>query len=302
MSEVLQSPEASKTLESLDDIRKKIDSIDNSVHDLLMERASLVSSVAHAKRGSGMQIVQPAREARLMRRLLGRHQGPLPRKTIVRIWRELISSVSLLQTGLSVVVADEAEGYAQWDMAKNYFGSSVPMHAVKGLQNAISEIVENKASFAVLPWPELDGEAPWWSNLLNHQADEPLSIICALPYGKTERLKNSDVYDKALVVSKIAFMPSDLDSSFIGLEVDADVSRARIKDRAQALGLDVVNLYSASVAHNRSAKIHLMHVNGFVERGSEEVSDLAKSLASACHYCEAIGGYPVIPDSEDTPQ
>lgn len=302
MSEAPQSPEASEVLESLDDIRKKIDGIDNSVHDLLMARASLVSSVAHAKRGCGMQIVQPAREARLMRRLLDRHKGPLPRRTIVRIWRELISSVSMLQTGLSVVVADEADGYAQWDMAKNYFGSSVPMHAVKGLQNAISEVVEDRASFAVLPWPELGDEAPWWANLLNHQADEPLSIICALPYGKTQKLKDSDVYDKALVVSKIAFMPSDLDSSFIGLEVDADVSRAKIKEHAQDLGFDVLNIYSASLAHNSAVKVHLMHVSGFVERGCEGVFQLAKGLAPACHYCEAIGGYPVIPDSEDTPQ
>ena len=106
---------------SLEEIRKQIDAIDNQVHDLLMERASLVSSVALAKKESGLQIVQPAREARMMRRLLARHEGPLPKKTIIRIWRELVGSVSLLQTGLNVVISDEGDSHTYWDMAKKLF-------------------------------------------------------------------------------------------------------------------------------------------------------------------------------------
>ena len=285
-------------LETLSKIRKEIDRIDNEVHDLLMERASLVSSVARAKRGNGMDIVQPAREARLMRRLLKRHEGPLPRRTIIRIWRELISSVSLLQTGLSVVVADE-EGFSRWDMAKNYFGSSLPMHAVGGLQNAISEVVKEKASFAVMPWPELDEETPWWMSLLHGQHEEPLSIICALPYDETDGLETSEVPEKAVVVSKVSFTASDNDNSFIGLELDTNVSRASIYEHAKAAKLKLINLYSAPMAHNKSMKAHLLLVKGYVSRGDKKLADLAERLGDACHYYDAIGGYPVIPDSKD---
>jgi len=288
-----------QTLETLADIRNEIDRIDNKVHDLLMERASLVSSVARAKRGTGMQIVQPAREARLMRRLLGRHEGVLPRRTIIRIWRELISSVSMLQTGLSVVVADE-DGFSRWDMAKNYFGSSLPMRSVGGLQNTISEVAEGRASFAVMPWPEQDEQNPWWANLFNRQQDEePLSIICALPYDKTESLNTSNVVDKAVVVSKVSFMASDEDNSFIGLELDADVSRASISEHIKAAKLDLINMYGAPVAHNESAKVCLLCVKGYVAQDDKKLAELVKRLGSSCHYYNAIGGYPVIPDSED---
>ncbi len=290
-------PEA-QTLETLADIRNEIDRIDNEVHDLLMERASLVSSVAQAKRGKGMQIVQPAREARLMRRLLGRHKGLLPRRTIIRIWRELISSVSMLQTGLSVAVADE-DGFARWDMAKNYFGSSLPMRSVGGLQNTISEVIKDQANFAVMPWPEMDDEKPWWVNLFNRQSDEPLSIICALPYDKTEGLQTSNVIDKALVVSKVSFTASDIDNSFIGLELDAGVSRTSICDHAKASKLDVVNMYIAPAAHSEASKYCLLCVKGFVAKDNKKLVELAKRLGDACHYYDAIGGYPVIPESED---
>ncbi len=290
-----------ETLKTLADIRKEIDRIDDDVHSLLMERASLVSSVAKAKRGNGMQIVQPAREARLVRRLLGQHEGPLPRRTIIRIWRELISSVSLLQTGLTVVVAgDNDDGNKRWDMAKNYFGSSLPMRSVGGLQNALSDVTEGRASFAVMPWPEMDDEGvPWWENMLNHQSEEPLSIICALPYDCTERLQTSDVHDKAVVVSKISFMDSGLDNSFIGLELDAEVSRTRIREYAQDAGLNLVNVYGASAAHNDVARMYLLLVEGYVERDSENLSGFVNRFGEACYHYDAIGGYPVIPDSED---
>ncbi len=284
--------------ESLEEIRKQIDSIDNQVHDLLMQRASLVSSVALAKKESGLQIVQPAREARMMRRLLSRHKGPLPKKTIIRIWRELVGSVSLLQTGLSVVIADESDGYAHWDMAKNYFGSAVPMQVVKGQQAVISQVLEDKSSFAVLPWPELDQEMPWWSHLFNRQNNDqrPLSIIGALPYEKTGQDDPSSIFDKALIISKMEFMPSDIDNSFIGLELSADISRARIRDKAEDAGLEVLNLFSGSLSHNTDVKVHLVQVKGFVDDKSAEVEGLRSSFDEECYYCHAMGGYPVIPD------
>ncbi len=291
-------------VEKLDNIRKQIDSIDNQLHDLLMERASLVSSVATAKKENGMQIVQPAREARMMRRLLARHKGPLPSKTIIRIWRELVGSVSLLQTGLSVCVSDDGKGnFSYWDMAKDYFGSAVPMKSMKGHQSVISEVIEDRASFAVLPWPELDQEMPWWLHLFNRQNndDDQIYVIGALPYEKTA-LYGSQAFDRALIISKMmGYMPSDDDISFIGLELSSDISRARIKERAERAEFDVINLYTGNIPHNDNVKVHLVQVKGFVDNISYSIKNLKDELGDGCHYCYAIGGYPVIPDIDKKP-
>ena len=261
---------------NLDEIRVEIDLIDNQLHDLLMRRAAIVSSVAAAKKKEGLQIVHPAREAKMMRRLLDRHSGVLPKSTIVRIWRELISSVSLLQTGLSVAVADNNN----WDMAKNYFGSVIPMIEVGGEKNAIASLAAGEASFAVVPWPDMEGQSPWWRCLFNQSGDDKLSIICALPYA-------GDADDKALVVSKINFMPSDEDVSFIGLELSSKISRDLIMACVEKAGFSALNLY-------KSGNLYLIEVVGYWDDSSDYVGELYKSLDDKCLYCRVMGGYPVV--------
>ncbi len=285
---------------ALGEIREQIDSIDNQVHDLLMERASLVSSVAAAKKKDGLQIVQPAREARMMRRLLNRHHGTLPRMTIVRIWRELVSSVALLQTGFSVVVASSEKSNPYWDVAKDYFGSSIPMKKVSGTANALSEVRENGDCFAVLPWPELGEGQPWWKHFLHQPEDRGrLSIICALPYGKNKK-SDDDSFDRALVVSDIEFLPSDDDVTFIGLELDCDVSRARILSCAEKAGLKLVNIYSESnEIQGGDHKVHLLEVLGFMTGADAVISSLQSAFEGKCYTVQVLGGYPVVPDIRD---
>lgn len=285
--------------QELNQIRTQIDSIDDQVHDLLMERASLVSSVAMAKQKEGLQIVQPAREARMIRRLLSRHDGVLPRSTIVRIWRELVGSVAMLQSGFRVVVASDKNNCVFWDMSKGYFGHSVPMRRVAGNQSTLSVVRDDDDVFAVLPWPDIESQDPWWSSLFNNRSDEPLSIICSLPYG-VEGDPEAEFYERALVISKVSFLHSGDDITFVGLEVDPEVSRARIMDRAQQSGFDVINLFSASLSHNPGAKIHLLEVRGYITPDDDALQNLKSALGDACHYCSVMGGYPVVPDIFDT--
>jgi chorismate mutase / prephenate dehydratase len=139
---------------SLTEIRKKIDSLDDQIHDLLMERADLIVGVTEEKKKNNIPVVQPAREAQMIRRLLARHRGPLPEATIIGIWRELVGAVSLLQTGLKVSVSPEN---FCWDQAKNYFGTVLPMVRATNTMMAIAALRENDSNFAVLPWPQDSG-------------------------------------------------------------------------------------------------------------------------------------------------
>ncbi len=264
----------------LSDIRVEIDSIDNQVHDLFMRRAALVGSVAEAKKKEGLQVVHPAREAMMMRRLLSRHDGVLPRSTIVRIWRELISSAQLLQADLNVTISS----CAYWDMAKNYFGSEIPMKEASSNQDIIKDMRDGNIHFAVMPWPKHDGENQWWVNLLNQADDNKISVICALPYGGDMSLYN----DKALVISKVDFMPSDDDVSLIGVSLDVNIDSDFIMNCAKDAGLSVLNI--TSITSN-----YLIAVKGFVEEDSKALKSLKDAL-DECQYCGVIGGYPVIPN------
>lgn len=281
----------------LSDIRVKIDKIDDKVHDLLMERASLVSSIAEAKRKSNLQMVQPAREAKMIRRLLARHKGPLPKQAVVRIWRELVGAVALLQTGLTVVVFSEDEGWPQWDMAKDYFGTIVPMKRISGAAGAISAVRNDEASFAVMPWPELDQQAAWWAHLFE-QPGERMSVICALPYGMPGK-GNGGFSRRALVVSKFEFLSSEDDYSFIGLELSSSISRTRIVERLTEIGLAVANLYSSKSARRADANVHLAEVRGFVASDAAVLDTVRQAFEGECSYIGVLGGYPAVPELDD---
>lgn len=141
----------------LEQIRIQIDSLDNQIHDLLMERAGLIHAVSAEKKKSNRPIVHPAREAKMIRRLIGRHSGILPQAAIVGIWRELVGAVSMLQKGLNVHVSAGTDQEHCWDMAKDYFGSVLPMNRVSSSALAMSAVRNDSEAIAVMPWPE-DGE------------------------------------------------------------------------------------------------------------------------------------------------
>lgn len=281
-----------KTLE-LDSIRKKIDALDNQVHDLLMERADLITSIADEKKKQGIPIVQPAREARMLRRLIARHRGPLPEETIVRIWRELVGSVSLLQTGLSVVVcsadvqSDRSADY--WDMAKDYFGSVLPMQRIATPAAALGLLRENKVNFAVLPWPEMDEENPWWVHLAD-SSNADIRIMQRLPYGDKENFSYGN--HPALVVAKVGFDSSDDDHSFLALQLDNNISRARILDKAKENGLNPVRIYSKRDPKYLHKTWHMLEVSDYIALNDDRLQTYPSWFGDNEGVCLCLGGYP----------
>ncbi|HBR70084.1 MAG TPA: chorismate mutase [Rhodospirillaceae bacterium] len=277
----------------LEEIRKKIDAIDDAVHDLLMERASLVAGVAAEKKKNNMQVVQPAREARMIRRLLSRHKGPLPEAAVISIWRELVGAVSLLQTGLNVAVTVMGEDYRCWDMARDYFGSVLPMKKISSPQAAIAAVRDGSVSFAVLPWPDDTDEKHWWPVMLNTEGGQ-MRVVCALPYGRGED-ENASARGRALVVSKVDFNSSGDDRSFIALELDPSVSRGRISDVLKGIGLETLGLNTQSGAKQGVPSLHLAEVSDFVAEDDARLEEIKAKFGDLCLRAVALGGYPALP-------
>lgn len=276
----------------LDAIRKQIDALDDRIHDTLMERAELVLKIGEEKRKKNIQVVQPAREARMIRRLLGRHNGVLPQMAVVRIWRELVGAVSLLQTGLKVAVA-APEGRADyWDLARDYFGSCLPMQKTTSPVSAIGAVREGKATFAVVPWPENEETQPWWV-YLGDNTKETLNIIIRLPHGDDPDTQNPD--GRALVVSKAGFDDSGDDHSFLLIQCNAQVSRGRIVDVAKKLGMTALSLASSRTMTPDAPTFHLVEVDTYLNGADERVQKFADTLEDDYARVTCVGGYPVPP-------
>lgn len=291
------SPAAPKPYNSpaLDEIRQKIDELDNRIHDTLMERAELVLKVGEEKRRNNIQIVQPAREARMIRRLLERHRGVLPEMAVVRIWRELVGAVSLLQTGLRATIAAPEGQNEYWDLARDYFGSCLPFQRVATPVSAISALKEGRTTFAVVPWPMPEDEQPWWT-YLDPASPEPLSIIVSLPHGHDPEAPNPD--HRALIVAKAGFDSSGEDNSFLLIQSDPSISRARLVELAQKCGLIPLSLSSKrhlSGPIPGVPSIHLMEVEDYIEKNDKRVKEFVKSLDDPGANIMCVGGYPVPP-------
>lgn len=284
---------------ALDDIRQKIDALDNRIHDTLMERAELVLKVGEEKRKNNIQIVQPAREARMIRRLLGRHNGVLPQMAVVRIWRELVGAVSLLQTGLKVVVALPEGEHEYWDLARDYFGSSLPMQRSATAIAAISALKEDKdkTTFAVVPWPSMEEEQPWWT-FLGPGTPEQMQIIIALPHGNDPDHPKPD--HRALVVSKAGFDDSGEDNSFLLIQCEPDISRARLVDMAAKAGIKAISLSSKRNAVQGAPASHLMEAEDYLGKDDKRVAEFLKSLEDPGANITCVGGYPVPPSYSRT--
>jgi chorismate mutase / prephenate dehydratase len=190
----------------LDELRAQLDGLDDNIHDLLMQRALVVENVAR----SGKRVAfRPGREASILRRLLRRHTGKLPPRTLVRMWRELLAGTTAMQTAVTVAVADPANTRLMTAMAREHFGFLTPVVAHDSIEATLSAVRDGTATIAVLPFPT--EVAAWWPALTN--AEPRLYIIARLPFWG-DRPANVPTAD-ALVAGIAAPDASGTDRSFI---------------------------------------------------------------------------------------
>lgn len=276
---------------SVTDIRQKIDTLDNQIHDLLMERAALVTDIAAAKKKAGVQIIQPDREAIMMRRLMERHHGPLPGEAIIRIWRELVGAVCLLQTGLNLAFyVPEGEDIAPyWDMMRNYFGSLLPVRQVSSVQAGLSALRDGHIDFLMMPAPDyVQTDMPWWIQV---GEDADLNVLIKLPFGGMPHIEHHK-RKEAFIVSR--FLPSDSgdDLSYLYCKTDQDVSRSRLADGFVRVGLDARSIWT----HRQNAMTYvLIELAGFINQGDPKLDDLKHEFKPLSMHMMLTGSAPLPP-------
>lgn len=212
-------------------LRGEIDALDDALHDLLMRRATVVARLAGSRAKDGPSPLRPGREALILRRLLARHAGPLPRPALLRLWREILSVSSAMQDSFAVAIF--ARGPDTTRLAQEHFGTLTPLRSHPTPARALEAVAAGEAQVAVLPLPE-EGEAPeatWWTGL-----DSPrLQVVARLPFW------SEGPGPEALAVAHGAPDPSGADRTLLRLEMrdetSADRSRARIHEALAAVGL-----------------------------------------------------------------
>src|SRR5260370_22305005 len=163
-------------------LRRRLDEIDDKLQDLLIDRAQIVSLVGASKKDGTRPAYQPAREAEIIHRLVGRPRGAFPVATLVRMGREMWAATVRLQSSFSVAVFAPADRPGFWDVARDHYGSNTPMLAYDTVGQVIRAVAGGKGSVGVLPLPKAGEPDPWWPHLLSTDGDA-LRIVAPLPFG-----------------------------------------------------------------------------------------------------------------------
>nr|WP_294509685.1 chorismate mutase [uncultured Rhodopila sp.] len=264
-------------------LRAELDRIDTEVHDLLMQRARVVEHVARSGKPAAFR---PGREASIVRRLLKRHQGGLPPASLVRIWRELLAGTTSMQGGFSLAVCDSEHGAALTQLAREHFGGLTPLRVHGSAGQALADVSHGTASVAVLPIPS--DQDSWWVSLLHHEPR--LYIIARLPFW-APRPDGSPV-SRALVVASTPPDASGDDRSFLGLECDSEVSRARLSGELLAAGLKAEAMLLVRVQGSSISNV-LVEIEGHLTDDDPRLSHLGSVLRRPVvigSYASPIGG------------
>jgi chorismate mutase/prephenate dehydratase len=267
----------------LDVLRAELDRIDNEIHDLLMRRAEVVEHVARSGKPAAFR---PGREASIVRRLLQRHRGALPAASLVRIWRELLAGTTSMQGSFSLAVCDPDHGAILTQLAREHFGNLTPLRAYGTAGQALADVSQGVASVAVLPFPS-DRDS-WWVSLLHREPR--LYIIVCLPFWN--RRPDGAPMAQALVVASTPPDASGNDRSFLGLECDSDVSRARLSGELLAANLKPETMV---VLRQQGAPVSnvLIEVEGYLTDNDPRLSRLGSMLRRPVvlgSYASPLGG------------
>jgi chorismate mutase len=176
MQAMAKTPEAP----SLDELRKEIDRIDETMHGLLIERSEIIGRLIAVKKSQETgSAFRPAREAEMMRRLVKRHRGILPLDTAEGIWRVIIATFTYVQAPFSVHADLSAGDALMRDSARFHFGFTVPFIPHMGAAGVVAAVSESKGDLGLVPAAAVAGAGAWWSAL---EFDAAPKIIARLPF------------------------------------------------------------------------------------------------------------------------
>jgi len=84
-------------MDEIDDLRQRIDSIDDELLRLFNERASIAVQIGHIKKSQGLPIYIPGREAQILERVRRDNPGPLSPEAVARLYQQLMEEAKKLE-------------------------------------------------------------------------------------------------------------------------------------------------------------------------------------------------------------
>ena len=278
---------------SLDSLRQEIDALDTDLHGLIRRRAEVVGHISATKPAGGLAL-RPGREAQVLRKRMATHDGQFPAGAIYRMWREMMSAFTLIQTpGLKIAICrpDDQPGY--WDLARDHFGCQIPFVAHDTPAGVLAAVRAGPTTIGVVPAPLDTDSTPWWPLLAGKDTTLP-TVVARLPCLAMPNARARGI--SAFVLARIDAEPSGSDRALVAVEAKTGLSRDRIAAALAKAGLpaftSALDQVVAGVHH------YLVELPGVIVDEDPRLRDLEAALGLENGRAAAIGAYAVPIDAK----
>lgn len=135
---------------SLDDLRKRIDALDDQILALLDARAGVAAEVARAKQREKLPTYDPEREREVLDRLASKAGGRFPREAIRAVYREVMSACLALQEPVKVAFLGPAGTFSH-AAARQLFGLAARYTEATTMPGVFDAVRRGESTFGVVP-------------------------------------------------------------------------------------------------------------------------------------------------------
>jgi chorismate mutase/prephenate dehydratase len=134
---------------ALDDLRKRIDALDDEILRLLDERAGVAGEVSRAKQEAQLPKYDPDRERQVLDRLASK-AGRFPAESIRAVYREVMSACLSLQEPLKVAYLGP-EGTFSHAAARAFFGLAASYSEATTFDGVFDAVSRKQATYGIVP-------------------------------------------------------------------------------------------------------------------------------------------------------
>lgn len=135
---------------TIEELRARIDDVDDRIVKLLNERSTIVLEVGRLKSGNNLEFHVPGRERQIYERLLKANPGPFPNDALKNIYREIISACLALESPMKVAFLGPKATFSHLATMQQ-FGLSAELVPLKSIPAVFEEVEKGKAFYGVVP-------------------------------------------------------------------------------------------------------------------------------------------------------
>lgn len=135
---------------NLNDLRRKINKIDEQLITLLNSRASASREIGLIKRSKKLPVYSPEREIQVYERIRKANKGPMPQGSLKSIYTEIMSGCLGLQQAVKIAFLGPELTFTHQAALKK-FGSSLDYLPCLSISEVFTSVEKSKADYGVVP-------------------------------------------------------------------------------------------------------------------------------------------------------